>query len=186
MEDSAIIELYWQRSETAIAHTAEKYGAYCGSISMNIVSSKEDAMECVNDTYLHTWNAIPPNRPSVFRTWLGRICRNLSLDRYKRQGTKKRGGDAVTVLFGELELCVPGSWSVERHLEEAEVAAVISAFLWQSSKTNRIIFVRRYYYGDSIGGISERLGMGESRVKSSLQRTRRKLLACLEREGVDL
>ena len=107
MEDTEIIDLYWQRDQRAIDETHGKYGGFLAGIAWNILRSHSDAEECVNDTYLRTWNAIPPARPSAFRAWLGRIVRNLSLDRWKQSRTAKRGGDGMEVLLGELDDCVP-------------------------------------------------------------------------------
>ncbi|HEX3027792.1 MAG TPA: RNA polymerase sigma factor [Clostridia bacterium] len=186
MEDSAIIELYWNRSETAISRTAEKYSSYCRRISMNILNNCEDADECVNDTYLHAWNAIPPNRPSVLRTWLGRITRNLSLDRYRKSRMQKRGCNEIELLFSELESCIPDTGSIGKSMEDSEIAQLISAFLKNNTEDNRLVFLRRYYYGDSILQIAERFEMSESKVKSILFRTRKVLKTYLEKEGVTI
>lgn len=186
MEDSQIIELYWNRSETAISQTAKKYGNYCKSIAMNILVNIEDADECVNDTYLHVWNAIPPNRPSFFRTWLGKITRNLSLDRYKKNRAQKRGGGEIELLFSELEACIPDIHNIEKEMEDLAVAQHISDFLRNSSKENRLIFLRRYFYGDSVLQIAGRFEISESKVKSSLFRTRNALKKYLMKEGVPI
>ncbi len=186
MEDHKIIDLYWQRSENAIGETSAKYGGYCKSISVNILQSNEDAEECVNDTYLHAWRAIPPDRPSAFRVWLGRITRNLSLDRYKRARAQKRGGGEVELLLSELEGCIPAPGGVEKTLEDREIAALIGRFLQGQKQLSRLVFLRRYYYADSVGQIARRFGMGESGVKSNLFRTRNALKAYLESEGIAL
>ena len=128
-EDKEIIELYWERDQQAIQETAGKYGTFLHSIAWNILRSHGDAEECVNDTYLRTWNAIPPARPSAFRAWLGRIARNLSLDRWKQGRTQKRGGGETELLLGELDGCVPSPRRTESHLEDQELASLISAFL---------------------------------------------------------
>ena len=127
MEDSAIIDLYWGRDQRAVEETAGKYGSFLHSLSWNILRSRGDAEECVNDTYLRAWNAIPPARPAALRAWLGRITRNLSLDRWKEERTQRRGGGAMEVLLGELDDCVPSPHGVERQLEDQEIAALISA-----------------------------------------------------------
>ena len=129
MEDAQIIELYWRRDQSAIAETSEKYGPFLQDVSWNILCSYHDAEECVNDTYLRTWNAIPPNRPSALRAWLGRITRNLSLDRWKQSNAEKRGGGEMAVLLGELDQCLPARGGVESVLEDQEIAAVLSRFL---------------------------------------------------------
>ena len=186
MEDHAIIELYWQRQESAIGETAQKYGTFLANLSWNILRSHSDAEECVNDTYLRAWNAIPPQRPSAFKMWLGRITRNLSLDRWRKSKAEKRGGDDMDILLGELDVCVPSGENVEKQMEDQEIAAMISAFLRTQSADNRTIFLRRYWYGQSIAEIAEALHCGEGKVKSSLFRTRAALRATLEKEGIAL
>ena len=186
MEDAHIIELYWRREQSAIAETADKYGAFLLGIAWNILRSHGDAEECVNDTYLRTWNAIPPARPTAFRAWLGCIARNLSLDRWKLMQAEKRGGGETALLLGELDQCVPARSGVENTLEDREVAAIISAFLRRLPRESRVIFLRRYWYGDSLTDIARWLNCGEGKVKSSLFRTRKALRTCLEKEGVSL
>jgi len=186
MEDSAIIDLYWSRDQSAITETAGKYGGFLWNISWNILRSHGDAEECVNDTYLRTWNAIPPARPTALRAWLGRIARNLSLDRWKQARTQKRGGDGMEVLLGELDACVPAPRGTETVLEDREIAALISAFLRKLPAESRIIFLRRYWYGQELGEIAAQLGCGQGKVKSSLYRTRQALRAYLEQEGVSI
>lgn len=186
MEDTQIIQLFWERSESAISETSYKYGSYLHCIAMNILQEREDAAECVNDTYLHTWNAIPPQRPNRLRSWLGRITRNLSLDRYRRGTTQKRGGGQVPLILSELEACIPAKDSVERQLDDKELASLISTFLFQQTEVNRLIFMRRYWYGDSIRQIGERYTLGEGKVKASLFRTRNSLRFFLEKAGVSL
>lgn len=186
MDDSAIIELYWQRDQSAISETDVKYGGFLRDISWNILRSRGDAEECVNDTYLKTWNAIPPTRPSALQAWLGRIARNLSLDRWKQARAQKRGGGSMDILLGELDACVPAPRGTEQALEDREVAALISVFLRRLPAESRIIFLRRYWYGESLEDIAKGLRCGQGKVKSSLFRTRRRLRAYLEQEGVSL
>ena len=186
MEDCDIIELYWQRDQGAIQETADKYGGYLWNITWNILRCHGDAEECVNDTYLRTWNAIPPARPSAFRAWLGRIARNLSLDRWKQLRTQKRGGDTTEILLGELDDCVPAPHGTEKALEDRETAALISAFLRGLSRENRVMFLRRYWYGQDLETIAAGLGCSQGKVKSALFRTRKALRAYLEKEGVSL
>ena len=185
MEDAEIIELYWQRDQRAVDETHGKYGGFLTNIAWNILRSRSDAEECVNDTYLNAWNAIPPARPSALRAWLGRIARNLSLDRWRRDRTERRG-DGMEVLLGELADCVPAPHGPEQTLEDREIAALISAFLRRQPAENRVIFLRRYWYGEDLGTIAGALGCGQGKVKSSLFRTRKALRAYLEREGVSL
>lgn len=186
MEDEAILDLYWQRSEIAIRETAEKYGSYCFAIAINILQNYEDAEECENDTYLKAWNSIPPQRPVYFRAYLGKITRNLSLNKYKENRTKKRGGDEMDLLFSELEECIPSNHTVEHEWEANQVIELINAFLYSLDAENRKVFVRRYWYADSIKDISYSLHMSTSKVKSMLFRTRKALKDYLEKEGVVL
>lgn len=184
MEDSDIIGLYWDRDQSAITETASKYGGFLWNISWNILRSHGDAEECVNDTYLKTWNAIPPARPTAFQAWLGRIARNLSLDRWKQARAQKRGGDSMDILLGELDACVPAPRGTEQALEDRELAALISAFLRKLPAESRVMFLWRYWYGQDLEDIAGKLGCGQGRVKSSLFRTRKALRAYLEQEGV--
>lgn len=185
MEDSQIIDLYWRRDQRAIGETAGKYGPLLERIAGNILGQRQDAEECVNDTYLRAWNAIPPERPAAFRSWLGRITRNLSLDRWKALRAAKRGG-GMEVLLGELAECVPASEDPQRALEDQALADLISAFLRELSRENRIIFLGRYWYGEPVAEIAASLGCGQGKVKSALFRTRKALRAYLEKEGVCL
>ena len=186
MEDGQIIELYWNRNQRAIEETDGKYGKFLGSIAWNLLRSREDSEECVNDTYLRAWEAIPPTRPAAFRTWLGHITRNLSLDCWKRRQADKRGGGAE-LLLGELEDCVPSnSGGPGRAVEDLELAELLNAFLRGLSREGRAVFLRRYWYGESVAEIGAALGCGEGKVKSSLFRSRKALRAYLEKEGVAL
>ena len=184
MDDSAIIDLYWQRDQSAISETDVKYGGFLRNLSWNILRSHGDAEECVNDTYLKTWNAIPPARPSALQAWLGRIARNLSLDRWKQTRAQKRGGDSMDILLGELDACVPAPRGTEQALEDREIAALISAFLRSLPAESRIIFLQRYWYGQDLADIAGKLGCGQGKVKSSLFRTRKALRTYLEQEGI--
>lgn len=184
MDDEIIINLYWERSESAIAETAKKYGNYCTAIAMNILHSQEDSEECVNDTYLNTWNSIPLQRPNILKAFLGRIIRNLSFNKYKEKRSKKRGGNEVELLLSELESVIPSGSNVEEEYEAGSTAEAINSFLYSLDTENRVIFVRRYWYADSIEAIAERFGMSVSKIKSMLFRTRGKLKVYLEKEGV--
>ena len=186
MEDTQIIELYWQRDQSAIEETAWKYGPFLRDVSWNILRSYHDAEECVNDTYLRTWNAIPPARPTAFRAWLGRIARNLSLDRWKQSQAEKRGGGAMELLLGELDQCVPAGNDAEKALEDREIAALISRFLRGLPKDSRVMFLRAYWDRGDIANGAQKVGCGQGKVKSSLFRTRKALRAYLEKEGVAL
>jgi RNA polymerase sigma-70 factor (ECF subfamily) len=186
MDDIMIINLYWERSESAISETANKYGDYCTKIAMNILHNKEDSDECVNDTYFKTWNAIPEQRPTLLMSFLGRITRNLSLDKYKERRTQKRGGGEVELLLDELENCVPSGSNVEEEYETGLIAKTIDNFLDSINSESRVVFVRRYWYADSVESIAERFSMSESKVKSMLFRTRNKFKLYLEKEGVNI
>ena len=183
MEDGQIIELYWNRDQRAIRETDGKYGKLLHSIAWNLLRSREDSEECVNDTYLRAWEAIPPARPGAFRTWLGQITRNLSLDRWKSRRAEKRGG-RTEVLLGELEDCLPAPAGTGRPVEERELAELLSSFLRGLSREGRAMFLRRYWYGESVAEVAEALGCGEGKVKSSLFRSRKALRAYLEKEGI--
>ena len=184
MTDAEIIDLYWERSESAIHETAHRYGPYCRTIAMNILRNEEDSEECVNDTYLNAWNSIPPERPSVFPAFLGRIARNLALDRYKARKAQKRASDETALLLSELEDCIPSGRSVEDEFEARAAAEAIDRFLSRIGKEDRILFVRRYWYADSIIMIARRFAVSESKVKTNLFRTRNKLRDYLEKEGI--
>lgn len=180
-----MIGLFWERSEQAIEETAEKYGAYLTRICMNILRCEEDAKECVNDTYFRVWNSIPPNRPERFQSWIGRIARNISFDRYKRDHAGKRGGHETEVLLSELGGCVPDEPS-GRESGDEEIGEILNRFLGDLKKEHRMIFMRRYWYGDSVGEIARRFSMKESRIKTSLYRSRNRLRECLKKGGVVL
>ena len=185
MQDNEIIALYWARAEGAIAETAKRYGSYCYAIAWNILHRQEDAEECENDTWLAAWNTMPPARPQKLATFLGRLTRNIALDRYDYNTAQKRGGEFPLVL-SELSECIAAVDNVEKQVEAQETADCISTFLRTQSKISRMVFVRRYWYADSIADIAKRFGMRESRVKSMLFRTRNKLRDYLEAEGVIL
>lgn len=184
MEDREIVELYWQRDEAAIAESAAKYGKYCGSIAYNILHSSEDSEECVNDTYLRAWNAIPPHRPNRLSTFLGKITRNLALNKYKGYNAKKRGEGQMELILSELEECISAKNRVEGLVDELAVVEAVNGFLAELPKLNRVVFVRRYWYLDSVKSISERLSMSENRIASMLFRMRKELKVHLEKEGI--
>ena len=186
MEDSKIVDLYWNRSETAINETEKKYSRYCHSISFNILHNNEDAEECVNDTYLRTWNAIPPKRPNCLMTFLGKITRNLSFDKYKKYSADKRGHGQIELSLSELEESVPDSANIEQDAEEHELTEILNKFLECLPRQKRIVFVQRYWYLMSIKEIAENSKASESQTKSTLFRTRNELKIFLEKEGVML
>ena len=184
MDDNKILDLFWARSEKAVTETSAKYGRYCTGISMQILHNMLDAEECVNDTWLHAWNAIPPGRPTILQAYLGKITRNLSLDRWKKNNAQKRGGSQVELMLEELGDCVPAADSVEQEIETKVIAKTISDFLRQQSDSNRYLFIRRYWYGDSIAQLAEKTKMTESYIKTNLFRLRQKLKQHLEEEEV--
>ncbi len=187
MEDSAIIELYWQRDETAISETEMKYGAFCRALAGNILVSREDAEECVSDTWLSAWNAMPPQRPDYLRSFLGRITRNGALDRLRRRLAQKRGGNEGAALsLEELGDCVPGGDTPERVLEDREIAEVISSWLRGLSEVKRGVFLRRYWYFDDLETIARQFGYTRAKTASLLHRLRLDLRRRLEEEGIVL
>lgn len=178
MEDNQIIELYFARDEQAIRHTADKYGAYCMAVSMNVLHSEPDAEECVNDTYLKTWNSIPPTRPSCLKLFLGKIVRNLSINRWNSWHSDKRDRD-LEVSMTELEECIPDPDNGDR----GELIRLINEFLAKQSKTDRVIFVQRYWYSLSTAQIAKETELSENAVWIRLHRTRDRLKTFLEERG---
>lgn len=183
MEDGRIVELYWERSETAIKETQIKYGRLFKYVAINILSNNEDADECVNDTYLAAWNAMPTARPVYLSAFLCKITRNLALKKCEYNTAKKRNPE-VLLSFSELEECIASNFPTE--IENHQIAMLINKFLRNMSYENRNIFIRRYWFYDPISEISKRFQMSESKVASILFRTRNKLRQYLEDEGVDL
>ena len=184
MDDKTIVELYWQRDEQAIAQTRDKYGRYCYAIAYGILHSAPDAEECENDTYLAAWNAMPPHKPTLLKTFLGKITRRISLDRLKRQTADKRGGGEVPLTLDELHECIPDHASIDEKLLTEELAQAIDAFLRTLDDDTRRVFLRRYWYFDSVAAIARRYGFGQSKVKMMLHRTRQSLRDYLEKEGI--
>lgn len=185
MEDAQIIELYFKRSERAIAETAQKYGRLCRSIAMNILGNFSDAEECENDTYVAAWNAIPPTRPNIFSAFLSRITRNIALNKYEYNRAKKRNNE-FDLILSELEECVSSGETVEDIYAAGEAAEVIDDYLAGLKRETRVIFVRRYWYSDSVRDIAKRLRISESKVKTTLFRTRRELKKYLEQRGIHI
>lgn len=185
MTDTAILDLYFSRSQQAIPATAEKYGSYCHAIAQNILSSPSDAEECVNDTYLRAWEAIPPHRPERLSAFLGKITRNLSLTRLSRLSARKRGGGEVPLALVELEECVPSPDTPESALEEKLLTQALADFLRGRRPRERTVFLKRYWYLCSISAIARQTGLSESSVKATLHRTRQALKIYLQ-EGIDL
>ena len=183
MEDNKIIELYWERSQTAITETQNKYGRYCHYIAYNILYSNEDSEECVNDTYLRAWDSMPPHRPERLSAFLGKITRNLALDRYDRSRAQKRSSN-VEVALGELEECIPDARGELSAVDEIVLKDAINGFLASLPVRTRKVFVRRYWYLSTVKDIACDLDMSESNVKVLLLRTRQRFKSYLEKEGV--
>lgn len=185
MDDTRIISLYWEKDETAIKETSSKYGRLCTYIANNILSCREDSEECVNDTYLAVWNAIPTQRPNRFSVFVSRITRNLALKRYEYLSAAKRSPGAVTSLE-ELGDCVSGTEQIESEIEKRLIESAINHFLWQQGEEKRNVFIRRYWYFDSIAAISQSTGFSQSKIKSMLYEMRQKLRKYLESEGIEV
>lgn len=186
MDDKQIVDLYWERSETAISETAKKYGRYCHYIAFNVLHNDEDSEECVNDTYLNAWNSMPPHRPSVLKTFLGKLTRNISLNKYKQLTAEKRGNGQMPLIIDELHECIPTTESMESIIDDMVLVDVFNRFLASLPVEQRKIFMRRYWYLSPVKEIATDYGMGESKVKMSLLRSRNELKHLLEKEGVSL
>ncbi|MCR5592506.1 MAG: RNA polymerase sigma factor [Saccharofermentans sp.] len=185
MEDQIIIDKYFARDEQAIGDTRDKYGRLLRSIAYGILKSHEDSEECENDTYLKTWNTIPPTRPSSLQAFLAKITRNLSLDRYDKMHAAKRGSGEVPLMIDELEECIPDSAlaATDDEADGDELKRILDKFLEGLSPDARKVFMRRYFFGDSVNEIADRFGFGLSKVKMTLARTRDSLKDLLQKEG---
>ncbi|MBE6978041.1 MAG: sigma-70 family RNA polymerase sigma factor [Ruminococcaceae bacterium] len=183
MEDEKIIELYFAREEWAIEETDRKYGAYCKTIAWRILQNISDAEECVNDTWLRVWNAVPPQRPNVFRQFLAKITRNLSLDRWRMTHAEKRGGGAVEVALEELGECI-GDGDPATAMELEALQKAIQCFLQTLSERDRNIFLRRYFYLEDTAAIARRYVLQSANVRLILSRARQKLREYLQKEGM--
>ena len=184
MDDNQIIALFFQRNEDAIRQTDSVYGSRLFRISQNILRCLEDAQECVSDTYLRAWNAIPPTRPNSLFSFLARVCRNLSLTRLDWAMASKRKAEIVA-LTQEMEQCIPDSRR-DNSMEAKELGRLLNAFLETQSRENQMVFVRRYWFGDSPREIAERYGIKEGALIARLHRLRKKLAAYLEKEGISV
>ena len=186
MEDQEIIALYFARNEEAIPATERRYGAYCGAIAQSILGDRQDEEECVADTWLRAWNAIPPQRPHSLRVFLGRITRNLALNRLRDRWAGKRGGGQGELALEELSQCVSGGETPEAALDRQAFRTALDSFLDQLPGRQRDIFLRRYWYLDSIAQIARRYSMGEGQTATLLYRLRNRLREHLIREGISL
>ena len=189
MEDEKIIQLYWERQTEAIPATAEKYGRYCHTIAYHILGNYEDAEECVNDTWLNAWNAIPPQRPDPstrLKTFLGTIARNLSFNLYRNSHAEKRGGGEIVLALEELGDCVSGQEDVEGQIDRMELVAAINQFLEKLPEKKQNVFVCRYWYADPVKDIASRYRMTDNQVSVTLSRLRSKLKVYLQEQGFQL
>ena len=182
MNDQAIIDLYWNRSEKAIAETKKQYGAYCHSIAMRILQNTSDADECENDVYLRLWNAIPPQRPNHFKAYIGRIARNHALNLYQKRTARKRGADEIPMLLDELSFCVSDHNATEIE-DRAAFADLLNRFLEEQSEQARRMFVQRYWYGYQVKEIARAHQVSESSVAAALYRTRKAFARYLQEKG---
>jgi len=183
MEDFEIVDLYWERDENAINQTDRKYGKYCRKIAYGILYNREDSDECVYDTYLQAWNSIPPQRPMRLSTYLGKICRNLSINLYEKMSALKRGGSETTVCLDELDEVVGSRPDADENAELSELTDSIKGFLSETDEKSRRLFLQRYWYMMSVKEIARDNGLRESNVKVTLHRTREKLKEYLTGEG---
>ena len=184
MDDKQIVNLFLERNEDAIKETEKKYSRYCSFIASNVLVSKEDCEECVNDTYLRAWNSIPPNKPSNLKAFLGKITRNLALDRLDHNTAQKRSTDAQLV-YDEIAECIPDTSGTEL-TEELALKTALNKFLGSLKQEKRIIFLQRYWYLSSIKDVAQNNGLTENNVKIILMRLRAKLKKIMEKEGINI
>ena len=183
MDDQAIIALYWSRDQQALNESQQKYGPLCFRLSENILASREDAEECVSDTWLRAWDTMPPQRPDSLRAYLSRICRNLSLDRWRARKARKRG-EGLEVLLEELEDCVPASPSAEAEAEGREITRCIDFWLSTLKAGDRTVFLRRYWYGQQVQELAKQEGCTAQKMAQRLYRLRQSLRKALEQEDI--
>ena len=182
VDDSKIVDLFWQRSEEAIANLAEKYGSICRTIAWNILKDRLDAEECVNDAYLGVWDSVPPHRPDPLSTYLYRIVRNRAVTRYHANTARKRNSHYDTAL-SELEECIASPVTVEDAYQGKELTAALDRFLGEQDEKTRVMFVRRYWYADPVKDIAKSFRMTPNAVSVQLLRTRDRLKSFLQKEG---
>lgn len=184
MEDSKIVELYWQRRDAAITETDRKYGPYCKTVAYNILESREDSDECVNDTYLKAWNSMPDARPKTLSTYLAKITRNLAISRLRARNSLRRGGGEITLALEELAEIVPAEQNIEAMIERQEMTRLLNEVLAALEGEERRVFMARYFFMTPVKEIAGSFGFSESKVKSMLSRTRAKLRRYLKEEGL--
>ena len=183
MLDAEIVNLYWDRNELAIEMSDKHYGHFCRKIAMNILSSHEDSEECVNDTWYQTWETVPPQRPNSLAAYFGRITRNLSISRFRANRAKKRY-DGITLLLSELEDCVPSHTTVEQDIEEKHLAEIISEWMAVLPADDRVLFMRRYWFGDEVKALAKECGVTQNQMAQRMLRLRKSLKAKLEQEEI--
>ncbi len=182
MEDARIIEMFFERNESAISETESKYGKYCFAVAQNILLNEEDSKECVNDTLMRVWNTIPPTRPNSLKAFLAKITRNLAFNRYRENTSQKRGGSETELVLSELEECIPYRENTESELSVRELGKVINKFLYTLSERDCDIFLKRYFYVNRVQDLAREYGMKENQVRTILSRTKQKLKVYLEKE----
>lgn len=182
MEDSKIVDLYWARNEAAISESDKKYGRMLSSLSYSLLSSREDAEECVNDTYIDAWNSMPTARPDYLGAFLSKIVRRISIDCFRRRHTERRGG--IDNLCAELTECIPDGEEEWLGSDSERIKEIINIFLYSCDREKRAMFILRYFYSKSIEEVALKVGSGESRVKTALHRMRLELRKLLEEEGL--
>ncbi len=185
MEDRQIIELYWNRDQQAVVESDSKYGAFCGVMARNILGSVQDAEECVNDTWHRAWDTIPPHRPGSLRAYFGRIVRNLSIDRWRRNRAQKRG-EGMELMLSELEDCLPGGNTPQQELENREITRTLEAWLKTLTGEERAIFLRRYWYGTGVTELAAQWGCTPNRMSQRLFKLRKELKVYLQEREVFL
>lgn len=183
MEDNQIVDMYWNRNPEAIRESGNKYGGFCFSIANNILHNKEDSEECVNDTWLKAWNAIPPTRPISLRMFLAKITRNLSFDCFTAKSAQKRGSGEIDLVLDELSECIPSNSDVAGEYEYKELCSFIQRFVERLSGKDHIIFLQRYFFTKPVSDIAAMLGLSENNVMVNLCRTRKRLKNDLQKEG---
>ena len=184
IKDQQILDLFWDRHEEALDATMQKYGRILYKVAHNILHNSQDAEECVNDTLMQAWRTIPPKKPEFFSAYLAKIARNFSLQRWRAAGTLKRGGGQSALILDELEETIPHPDDPGQSYEYAQTLRSINMYLGKMESDSRIVFVRRYFFGDSVQDICTRFGASQSKIKSMLFRARQKLRIHLEQEGV--
>lgn len=182
MQDEQIIALYYARDERAIAISSDKYGVYCTSIAQNILQNLQDSEECVNDTWLSAWNSMPPAKPAVLKTYLGMITRNLAIDRWRRKHTEKRGAGELSLALDEISQIAVSDYDVDDAYRQEEFMRIVNLFLRSLPERERNVFIKRYYYTDTVPDIAAWFGISQANVLKILSRTRQKLKKYLEKE----